>query len=270
MVKSLLKAASNRRNNVKNALTFASDLQDQLQMAGLVQRDFLPKQLPNSEKLRFKTIFLPAEWVSGDIYDIARLDEDHIGFYVADIVGHGMPAALLTIFLKQAIVMRQTEENTYRIFQPVEVMKNLNLRLTEQKLSGQKFITCCYCLLNINTLNLTYARAGHPYPILIRKNSPPKRLESQGSLLGIFEETEFTQQSFQLQPDDKLLLYSDGLEPHIGTSTQNAEFLFDSDFSDMLNLPINEMMEKLENKINNNPLDSNLLDDITAVGLQVL
>jgi sigma-B regulation protein RsbU (phosphoserine phosphatase) len=270
MVKSLLKAASNRRNNVKNALAYASDLKEQLQMAGLVQRDFLPKKLPDSEKLRFKTIFLPAEWVSGDIYDVARLDEEHIGFYVADVVGHGMPAALLTIFLKQAIVMRQTTKNTYRIFQPSEVMKNLNLRLTEQKFSGQKFITCCYCLLNINTLNLTYARAGHPYPILIRKNSPPQRLESQGSLLGIFEESEFPQQSLQLQPDDKLLLYSDGAEPYIGTLEQDTDFRFNSDFCNMLNLPIAEMVEKLENKINYNPLDSNLLDDITAVALQVL
>jgi len=93
---------------VDDAKTFASNMAEQLRVAGMVQRDFLPAKLPNSNKLHWGTIFLPAEWVSGDIYDVMRIDESHIGFYVADVVGHGMPAALLTMFLKQALVMRQT------------------------------------------------------------------------------------------------------------------------------------------------------------------
>ena len=72
----------------------ADNLTEQLRLAGLVQQDFLPAKLPNTDEIRWSTIFLPAEWVSGDIYDIVRIDEQHIGFYVADIVGHGMPAAL--------------------------------------------------------------------------------------------------------------------------------------------------------------------------------
>jgi sigma-B regulation protein RsbU (phosphoserine phosphatase) len=152
----------------------ADNLTEQLRLAGLVQQDFLPAKLPNTDEVQWATIFLPAEWVSGDIYDIVRIDEQHIGFYVADIVGHGMPAALLTIFLKQALVMRETIENNYRIFSPAEVVKNLNLRMTAQKLSGYQFATCCYCLLNTKTLQLTYARAGHPYPILIRSGQQPE------------------------------------------------------------------------------------------------
>ena len=106
--------------------------------------------------------------MSGDIYDVARVDEKHIGFYIADVDGHGMPAALLTMYLKQAIMMRETTGNSYRVFQPEKVLAKLNLRMTEQKLSGNQFVTCCYCLLNIETLELTFARGGHPYPILIR------------------------------------------------------------------------------------------------------
>ena len=79
------------------------NITEQLRMAGLVQRDFLPSQLPDSDRLRWATTFLPAEWVSGDIYDVMRIDEQHIGFYIADVVGHGMPAALLTMFIKQAL-----------------------------------------------------------------------------------------------------------------------------------------------------------------------
>ena len=63
----------------------------------------------------------PTAWVSGDIYDITRLDEEHVGFYVADVVGHGIPAALLTIFLKQAMIMRETVGGSYKIYSPSDV-----------------------------------------------------------------------------------------------------------------------------------------------------
>ena len=141
MAKPLAPTVVEASKELVNAEAFASNMAEQLRMAGLVQRDFLPRQLPNCDRLRWDTIFLPAEWVSGDIYDIARLDEEHIGFYVADVVGHGMPAALLTIFLKQALVMRQTTGNSYHIFSPAEVMANLNIRMTEQKLAVNQFIT---------------------------------------------------------------------------------------------------------------------------------
>ena len=80
----------------------AHDIREQLEMAGRVQRNFLPAALPESERFRFAALFKPADWVSGDIYDATRLDETHIGFYIADAVGHSVPAALLTIFIKQA------------------------------------------------------------------------------------------------------------------------------------------------------------------------
>ena len=247
----------------------ADNLTEQLRLAGLVQQDFLPAKLPNTDEVQWATIFLPAEWVSGDIYDIVRIDEQHIGFYVADIVGHGMPAALLTIFLKQALVMRETIDNNYRIFSPAEVVKNLNLRMTAQKLSGYQFATCCYCLLNTKTLQLTYARAGHPYPILIRSGQQPEQLEIGGSLLGIFEQAEYVQRTIQLQPGDKLLLYSDGVEPFIGGFDDQGRFGFDRDFCNIKDLPITDMIDSLSAALQNQTIVPTEVDDITVVGLEI-
>ena len=266
----LLKTATNRRRNVKDALAFADDIENQLRMAGLVQRDFLPKQLPACDKLQWSTIFEPIEWVSGDIYDIVRLDEKHIGFYVADVVGHGVPAALLTTFLKQALVMRSTMGNTYKIFEPSEVMSNLNLRLFEQRLSGSQFITCCYCLLNIETLELRYARAGHPYPILIRDVQAPQPLESRGSLLGIFENAEFEQNTIQLHGHDKLIIYSDGIDPFVGDCKADGQFHFSESFHQAAALPITGIIEKIESYIQADKPDSATNDDVTVVGLEIL
>jgi len=246
------------------------NLSEQLRLAGLVQQDFLPTKLPNTAKVRWAATFLPAEWVSGDIYDVVRIDEHYIGFYVADVVGHGIPAALLTIFLKQALVMRETVENNYHIFSPAEVMKNLNAHMAEQKLSGYQFATCCYCLLNIETLQMTYARAGHPYPILIRPDEQPRQLEIRGPLLGIFGQAEYIQQTIQLQPGDKLLLYSDGAGPFIGTLDDPSNFNYSEKFHKIKGLPIVEMMDKFNTLAQNQEIDPSEVDDITAVALEVL
>ncbi|MBL7186182.1 MAG: serine/threonine-protein phosphatase [Phycisphaerae bacterium] len=254
--------------NMTKAL--ANNLTEQLRLAGLVQQDFLPTKLPNTDETQWATLFLPAEWVSGDIYDVARIDEQHIGFYVADVVGHGLPAALLTIFLKQALVMRETVANNYRIFSPAEVVKNLNLRMTAQKLSGYQFATCCYCLLNIKTLQLTYARAGHPHPIVIRLGEPPRQLEVRGSLLGIFEQADYVQETVQLQPGDKLLLYSDGAEPFIGSFSNQGRFDFDEEFCKATDLPIVETIDSLNALMKNREIESSEIDDITLLGLEIL
>jgi len=246
------------------------NLAEQMRLAGLVQQDFLPTQLPNTDEVRWATIFSPAEWVSGDIYNIIRIDEQHIGFYVADVVGHGMPAALLTIFVKQALVMRETIESNYHIFPPAEVMKNLNVRMAAQKLSGYQFATCCYCLLNVKTLQLTYARAGHPYPVLVRPGEQPRQLEIRGSLLGIFEESEYIQQTIQLQPGDKLLLYSDGAESFVGSFDELSGFHFIEEFCNIRDLPIVEMFDKLNSLMQNKSIAPSEVDDTTAVGLEIL
>jgi len=247
------------------------NLTEQLRLAGLVQQDFLPTQLPNTDEVRWAAVFLPAEWVSGDIYEIIRIDEQHIAFYVADVVGHGVPAALLTIFLKQALVMRETLENNYRIFPPSEVIKNLNVRMAAQKLSGYQFATCCYCLLNIKTLQLTYARAGHPYPILIRPGQQLEQLEVRGTLLGIFEQAEYDQQTIQLQGGDKLLLYSDGAEPFIGSiDDDQASFGFSEELCEIKDLPVVEMLDKLNTIAQNQEIELSEVDDITMVGVEIL
>jgi len=269
MPKTIMKKLAEFSRTFTNPEAFASNMTEQLRMAGRVQRDFLPRQLPNCSRFSWATTFLPAEWVSGDIYDIARIDEHHIGFYIADVVGHGMPAALLTIFLKQSLVMRQTTSESYKIFTPSEVVRNLNLRMTEQKLSGNQFATCCYCLLNTETLQLTFARGGHPYPILIRQGEQPKQLQVHGSLLGIFDSADFPQNSIQLQKGDKLILYSDGVEQFIGNLDDRSIFHFTEDFCKIKDLPVLDMNKKLNSIVQNSEIDPSQADDITIVALEI-
>ncbi|MGB8226364.1 MAG: PP2C family protein-serine/threonine phosphatase [Sedimentisphaerales bacterium] len=253
----------------------AQQLENQLKMAGAVQRDFLPQTLPDSPQFKWAVAFMPADWVSGDIYDITRLDENHIGFYIADAVGHSMPAALLTMFLKQAIQMRQTIGNEYKIFTPLEVVTSLNQKMFAQHLRGCLFATCCYCLLDTDTLTLDYCRAGHPYPILISKNNSPVQLQTRGSLLGVFENAQFEQGSVQLQSGDKLILYSDGAEPFLGTKENGSSpsgvprtLIFGEDFTNIAALPAKQLTAEFE-ILARASKDTIELDDITLIALDI-
>src|SRR5688572_2673105 len=75
----------------------------ELKLASRLQRDFLPKRLPNHGRLKFNRLYRPAGHVSGDLCDVRRLDEQHVGVYLADAIGHGMPAALLAMFMHNAL-----------------------------------------------------------------------------------------------------------------------------------------------------------------------
>jgi serine phosphatase RsbU (regulator of sigma subunit) len=246
----------------------AQQLENQLKMAGSVQKDFLPQTLPDSDRFKWAVTFMPADWVSGDIYDITRIDEKHIGFYLADAVGHSMPAALLTMFLKQSIQMRQTTGNEYKVFSPLEVMQNLNQKMFAQHLKGCQFATCCYFLLNTETLMLDYCRAGHPYPILINKNNSPIQLQTRGSLLGIFEDAQFEQGSVQLSSGDKLIVYSDGAEPFMGTKLNEETLHFEREFASLTALPAKQLTDKFE-KLVRQPKETEETDDISLMVLEI-
>ena len=117
---------------------------------------------------------------------------------------------------------------------------------------------------------MTYARAGHPYPILIRPQEKPEQLEIQGSLLGIFGQAEYTQQTVQLQPGDKILLYSDGAEPFIGSFDDQTGFQFSEEFCEIKDLSIVEMFDEFNTLAQNKKIAPSEIDDITAVGLEIL
>ncbi|MHC5060916.1 MAG: PP2C family protein-serine/threonine phosphatase [Planctomycetota bacterium] len=267
--------AENKQNTAlivdkRQPTALAEDTAEQLKMAGQVQRYFLPTQLPDSEKIRWATVFSPADWVSGDIYDIARLDENHIGFYVADAVGHSMPAALLTMFLKQAIIMRQTTGNEYEIFTPGEVITRLNNKMLEQNLAGCLFATCCYGVLNTDTLELSFVRAGHPYPVLLKNGHPAEQLETRGGLLGVFDGVNLEPKTIQLSRGDKFFIYSDGCDPLIGSCDEQGRFEFGDKFCSIAELPIEEMMSEFESLVKQQPPQDGQIDDMTAIGLEIL
>ncbi len=186
-------------------------IDQELELAQRIQASFLPQQLPQVPTARFAVHYVLRDRVGGDFYDVFRLDENHVGFYVADAMGHGVPASLLTIFVKKGVRAKEVFGQQYRLVPPDEVLGRLNRDLLEQGLSESPFITMVYALFNHRDGTLTVARAGHPYPLLVPAEGEPEMLRQEGLLLGVVDAA-FPARTRHLRPGDKLLLYSDGID----------------------------------------------------------
>src|SRR5205823_2044728 len=136
-------------NRINNRLREAYQRLDQeLELAQRIQSSFLPQGLPQVPRVRFAVHYLLCGRVGGDFYDVFRLDEQHVGFYVADAMGHGVPASLLTIYVKKGVRPKEVFGTDYRLVPPGEVLNRLNKDLIDQQLSENPFITMAYGLLN--------------------------------------------------------------------------------------------------------------------------
>lgn len=184
----------------------------ELHLASRLQRDFLPRELPEDGPLRFSAFFRPCGWVSGDIFDIFRLDETRYGFYLADAVGHGVAAGLLTMYIKHAIKPKRITQGGYELVAPSEVLAALNDQLASQDLPDSQFITAWYGIINRETLRLDYAVAGHPPPMLMDASGFVGELHGEGGLLGLSQGQKFTDETIQLKPGQRIIVYSDGVE----------------------------------------------------------
>ena len=193
---------------------YFNEIDQEMRLAGRLQRDFLPRQLPELPPYGFHIVYRPASWVSGDMYDVFRIDEQHVGVFIADAMGHGVAAGLLTMFMRQALVPKRIEAGgTYTIATPAEALGNLHECLVRQRLPNCQFVTAAYGIINTDTGELRLARAGHPYALHIAADGTIGEIRTDGSLLGLGDlPTEFEETSVMLAPGEKLVLYTDGVE----------------------------------------------------------
>lgn len=252
-------------------------MDEELRLAAQLQREFLPTKLPSIGDVDFRVLFRPASYVSGDIYDVIRLDENHIGFFIADAVGHGVPAALMTMYIKRSLQTKEVGVNTprgYRIVPPDEALSRLNHDMIAQQ-SGSKirFATACYGVINCKTLEFSFARAGHPFPLLLGADGSTQWFEPEGAMLGVFPDEQFEVHHHQLKAGDRLLFYSDGFEmafPEVqGKESTIANTQYTQEFQALAHGTLDQAMAHLEARLDLQAGSLNQRDDLTVVCLGV-
>lgn len=191
------------RNQLAAAL---ATLDDELKAVGDIQRSLLPSDLPPIPGYELAAFYRTSARAGGDYYDFFPLSDGAWGLFIADVSGHGTPAAVL-MAITHAIAHGQPGTQT----PPQDLLRHLNDQLTRSYTRGGTFVTACYAVLDPVARTLTYARAGHNPPRLVRGDHVLSLEDDGGLPLGILEDQSYGQAIVRLERGDLLLLYTDGI-----------------------------------------------------------
>lgn len=181
-----------------------SELERDLEMAQNIQADMLPS-LTSYNHARWSAHYQPLEKVSGDYYDVFRLSDGSIGIILADAMGHGVPAAFMTIMAKIHF-----SNFAFKSSDPAETMRTVNNEFARLPL-GSNYLTGFYLIIKPD-LTVSFSSAGHLPAMLLRKNAQEiEELNTTGFFLGIEANVQMQSSTVHLQPGDRILIYTDGV-----------------------------------------------------------
>jgi phosphoserine phosphatase RsbU/P len=248
---------------------------DDLEYARDIQKAVLPARLPKETEVSFCAKYFPAESVGGDFYNVFKLDEDNIGIYVGDVAGHGVPAAMLSVFINQSIKsLREFDKNRTEIITPSLVLKNLYESFNMTNFKDNIYVVLLYCVYNIKTRKLTYASAGlNAEPIIIKNTGEVYNLCISGFPICKFIEfynEDYIDSYIELDEGDKILFYTDGL---VDAERHDGLKFCDINLNKLIKKNLNQNCSELSNSIEKGVfefIDNNVIkDDITFVIMEV-
>jgi sigma-B regulation protein RsbU (phosphoserine phosphatase) len=179
------------------------EIQRELELAKRIQLSILPGGFPESADFRVASRYVPMTSVAGDLYDYLPVAERQAGLFIADVSGHGVPAALIASMVKMAAISQRSSAS-----RPAELLAGMNRALCGNT-QGQ-FVTAAYVYLDAARNELRYSAAGHPAMLLLREGAVSEIAEN-GLVLAAWDGATYQELALPLQAGDRLLLYTDGL-----------------------------------------------------------
>jgi phosphoserine phosphatase RsbU/P len=189
-------------------IVFASEhrllaIENELEVARQLQFSILPTSIPGVRNVRIAVAYRPMTAVAGDFYEFIPVDQERVGFLVADVTGHGVPAALIGSMIK--VAMQSVVSCAH---DPREVLRGLN-RILFSQLHDQ-LVSAAYLWLDTENGKASYSAAGHP-PLLRWQEGKLERIESNGLLFGVIPDPDYPVCDLPIHPGDRFLLYTDGV-----------------------------------------------------------
>jgi phosphoserine phosphatase RsbU/P len=239
-------------------------IENELAIAREIQASILPSDNPKMKNLRVAAAYHPMTDVAGDFYEFVPVDHNCIGFLVADVTGHGIPAALIAAMIKVAM-----QSLVPYAHDPREVLRRLNGVLSAQM--GPQLVSAAYLWIDSENRIALYSAAGHP-PLLHCREGEFHRIESNGLLLGVFPESEYPLCDIPILPGDRFLLYTDGvIEPENARGDSFGEFKFEQVVRNNQSRPPPELLDQLLTEIRQwQPSSMAQCDDITLIAIDIL
>jgi phosphoserine phosphatase RsbU/P len=243
-------------------------INSELEMAREIQLSILPHEIPKISGLEIAARYLPMTSVAGDFYDFIIVDAKRVGILVADVSGHGLPAALIASMLKAALFAESPHASD-----PARVLAGLN-----QSLCGKfknHFATAAYVFVDMEKQSMSYAAAGHP-PLLLWHTSSGRASEvsENGLPLGLLSAATYSAVEVPVEPGDKAILYTDGIPET--TSPSEQEFgadLFKGFLESNHNLKADTFADSLLDELSSwseHPKGHGQEDDITLLVIDFL
>ncbi len=189
------------------------EIQKELDVARRIQLSILPAEFPHSKHFRVAARYVPMTSVAGDFYDFIVADEKSAGLLIADVSGHGVPAALIASMVKLAATSQRE-----KAADPSGVLSGMNAALCGN--TQNQFVTAAYVHLDSEARELRYSAAGHP-PMLLLRNGEVREIAENGLMLAAFDFATYSTAAQTLEPGDRLLLYTDGI---IEAASGSGEF----------------------------------------------
>jgi sigma-B regulation protein RsbU (phosphoserine phosphatase) len=180
-----------------------SEIQKELEVARRIQLSILPAQFPQSQHFQVAVRYVPMTSVAGDFYDYIVAEEGRAGLLIADVSGHGVPAALIASMVKLAAASQRATASD-----PSQFLLGMNAALYGNTQS--QFVTAAYVHLDSQSHELRYSAAGHP-PMLLLRNGTVQEVQENGLMLAAFDFATYSNAVHHLEQGDRLLLYTDGI-----------------------------------------------------------
>ncbi len=212
-ISSVINAGLEQHKLITDNREKARIIQEDLAAAAFIQHSFLPSKACNLGEICLHWLFKPSDYVGGDMFNLVQLDEDHSAFYLMDISGHGVSAALAAISVSR--LLSRSDHFTGRqdtIISPSDMLRQLEADFPIERMN--KHFTMFYGLLNQKEQTLTYSSAGHLPPLLLRENGQTELLEKGGTVIGLNVGIPFEQETVPFAVGDRLLCYTDGLSEY--------------------------------------------------------
>ncbi len=243
-------------------------LKQDLDLAHRVQEYLLPDAPPQIPGIQIAARSIPARGVCGDFYDFISLSPYEVGLSLADIAGKGMAAAMIATMLQSAT--RMCVGSYYPIPAILSILNRFMFRHTETI----RYATMFYGQVNARESILTYSNAGHP-PAILCRNDEIQLLEAGGSFVGIFEECTYDQETIELQPQDALVIYSDGVTDagttpeSVGPEDEFGRERLEATVLAHAALPAGDMLDAISEEVIRHASGSKQFDDITLIVMKV-
>ena len=197
------------QNNITLELFEANGkMNREIELARTIQTSMLPGTRAFGP-LRFDSRYIPSNQLSGDMFDIILLNRKQVALYIADVVGHGISASILTMFVRQTMRSILSEGE---VFLPAAVLHELRRRFEEIALGDNQYFSLFYGYIDLENGQMTYANAGHNCPPLVYENGRFFDLNSSGQLLSTaIPYRAHKEKRLSLRPGQKILFFTDGM-----------------------------------------------------------